>query len=38
MLCRAGEKWEERPHKRVVNYFKDELASFNSSPDNEISI
>lgn len=38
VLCRAGEKWEERPHKRVVNYFKDELASFNSSPDNEISI
>lgn len=38
MLCRAREKWDKKPHKRAVNYFKDELASFNSSPDNEISI
>lgn len=31
-------KGDERTHKRAVNYFKDELASFNFSPDNEISI
>lgn len=38
VLCRAREKWDERHHKRAVNYIKDELASFNFSPDNEISI